>query len=114
MSESKPDTTSKMVVVPPTDGSEHSSTHDANNRLVNLYTSIKSIPDTEHVNLLRIISKYARETVNENSNGCFVNLSVLDERCITELTSYICFIHAKNAAIGNIEKRMGDIESSFF
>ena len=82
--------------------------------LYELYTAIRSVPETEHVNLLRIISNHSQSPINENSNGCFVNLSVLDDTCITELVEYIKFIRVKNTAIGNIEKRMGDIETTYF
>ena len=82
--------------------------------LFDLYTAISSIPDTEHVNLLRIISNHGQSPSNENTNGCFINLSVLDEQCITELVAYIKFVQVKNTAIGNMEKRMGDIETTFF
>ena len=82
--------------------------------LYDLYTAIRSMPVTEHVNLLRIISNHGQSSINENNNGCFINLSVLDEPCITELVAYIKFVQVKNTAIGNMEKRMGDIETKFF
>jgi hypothetical protein len=82
--------------------------------LYELYMTLQSVPETEHVNLLRIISNHGQSPINENSNGCFVNLSVLDDTCIMELVEYVKFIRVKNTAIGNIEKRMGDIETTYF
>lgn len=87
---------------------------DKRTRLYDLYTAIRAIPDAEHVNLLRIVSNHDHAPINENNNGCFINLSVLDDQCIAELTAYIQFIRVKNTAIGNMEKRMGDIETNFF
>lgn len=85
-----------------------------NARLATLYNSIKCTPEAEHIHLLRIIVRHARESVNENSNGCFVNLTILGEQCISELDSYVRFICVKNAAVGNMEKRVGEIASSYF
>ena len=90
------------------------STQEKHVILYDLYTEIQSVPDTEHVNLLRIISNYNQSPINENNNGCFVNLSVLDDQCIRDLVAYIKFIRVKNTAIGNIEKRIGDIETTYF
>jgi len=97
------------------DISSHTATSpDKRTMLYDLYTAIRSIPDTEHVNLLRIISNHGQAPINENNNGCFINLSVLGEQCIVELAAYIQFVQVKNTAIGNMEKRMGDIETTFF
>ena len=87
---------------------------ESNAKLVALYNTIKGIPDIEHIHLLRIIVRHARESVNENSNGCFVNITILSEQCISELDSYVRFIHAKDTAVGNMEKRVGEIASSYF
>jgi hypothetical protein len=102
----------RMSDVHQTDESSVHSNHNA--KLVSLYTTMKRIPDIEHVHLLRIIVRHARESVNENNNGCFVNLTILSEQCISELDSYVKFIHTKNTAVGNMERRVGEIASSYF
>ena len=102
----------RMSDVQQTNDSSGSTRHGA--KLIPLYNAIKCIPETEHVHLLRIIVRHARESVNENNNGCFVNLTILSDQCISELDSYVKFIHTKNTAVCNMEKRLGEIASSYF
>jgi hypothetical protein len=52
--------------------------------------------------------------VSENSNGCFINLTELEESEVLQIQEYILFVNAQDAKLTNIETTKRNIELEFF
>ena len=52
--------------------------------------------------------------ISENSNGCFINLTELQDSTIKKLQEYIEFINLQNIKLSDIETTKKDIETNFF
>ena len=91
-------------------------THSQSNceTLFRIQSFVNTLSTEFHIDILRIIHKYASESINENNNGCFINISVLSDECISDILKYINFSTSRDDTITRIEKKMGKLESDFF
>jgi len=83
-------------------------------RLYYIQQSIQKLGTGDHVNVLRIVSGHSTDSVNENSNGSFINLSILPRPCIDEIHKYLKFVSEKERDISVMEARVETIENRFF
>ena len=82
--------------------------------LYKIQSFISTLSPELHIEVLRIIHANASDSINENSNGCFINISTLSPKCISEIWDYINFSKSRDDAIHRIEKKIGKLESDFF
>jgi len=66
------------------------------------------------IEILRILSKFAEVSTNENNNGTFVNLTELSSDIIKELDKYADYVDEQQKLLKKIEKEKEQIEQTFF
>tara|TARA_B100000902_G_C27205117_1_gene861192 strand:+ start:168 stop:464 length:297 start_codon:yes stop_codon:yes gene_type:complete len=82
--------------------------------LKNLKNTIENMTKYNQIEILRILSKNKNVTINENSNGSFINLTELDEDTINTLNKYISYVNDQENALDIIENEKDRLENIFF
>lgn len=81
--------------------------------LENLKKSIESLNEIHHKKILQIIIDN-NITISENSNGCFVNLTDIDDEIIDKIQDYLKFISEQTNDLNEIEEKKKEIRENFF
>ena len=81
--------------------------------LENLKKSIESLNEIHHKKILQIIVDN-NITISENSNGCFVNLTDIDDEIIDKIQDYLKFISEQTNDLNEIEEKKKEIRENFF
>ena len=76
--------------------------------LENLKKSIESLNEIHHKKILQIIIDN-NITISENSNGCFVNLTDIDDEIIDKIQDYLKFISEQTNDLNEIEEKKKEI-----
>jgi hypothetical protein len=75
---------------------------------------IERMEKYHQIEILRILSKFAEVSTNENNNGTFVNLTELSGDIIKELDKYADYVDEQQKLLKKIEKEKEQIEQTFF
>ena len=75
---------------------------------------IERMEKYHQIEILRILSKFAEVSTNENNNGTFVNLTELSEDIIKELNKYADYVDEQQKLLKKIEKEKEKIEQTFY
>ena len=81
--------------------------------LVAIKDKIESLPRSYHVEIARILSDN-NAVVNENQNGIFVNLSLIDPSIIEKLVQYVAYIDLQECQLSVDETSKGGLKEHFF
>lgn len=79
--------------------------------LQNLCDEIEKLSSAEHIEILRIL-KNAKINLSENSNGCFVDMNLMDEATIQSIRKYIDFFNQKETELNEQEKQKNSLIDS--
>ena len=82
-------------------------------RLQNIKELIEDMDKCHQIEILKIFINNST-VVSENTNGTFVNLSLLDENILILLENYIKFVNKQDNQLLNIENEKADIKKEFF
>lgn len=64
--------------------------------LQEISSSVEKMSKKEHIEILRIIKEYQSDiAISENSNGCFINMSSIDDYVIDKIRHYIKYCQKK-------------------
>jgi hypothetical protein len=64
--------------------------------LQDISSSVEKMSKKEHIEILRIIKEYQSDiAISENSNGCFINMSSIDNYVIDKIQHYIKYCQKK-------------------
>ncbi len=66
-----------------------------------------------HIEILRILIKN-KVTINENSNGIFVNLSNINKNTITEIQNYLVYINEQEKTLNMLEDIKEEYKNNYF
>jgi len=81
--------------------------------LTTLRQSIENLEKFHHIEILRILKKY-NVNFTENRNGIFVNMIILEDNVINELTEYIKYVKAQETQLKQIEIKKKKFKDTFF
>ena len=81
--------------------------------LVAIKDKIETLKRNYHVEIARILHDN-NAAVNENQNGIFVNLSLLDPSIITKIVQYVAYIDLQESQLNVDETSKGEFKESFF
>lgn len=81
--------------------------------LENLKKSIESLNEIHHKKILQIIIDN-NISISENSNGCFVNLTDIEDEIIDKIQDYLKFISEQTNDLNEIEEKKKEIRENFF
>jgi hypothetical protein len=75
---------------------------------------IESMPKFNQVEILRILSKDAAVTLNENKYGTFINLTELSQELIENMKNYINYVNTQEYHLNYLEKQKEEFKSIYF
>jgi len=83
------------------------------NKLKSLKENIEGLTQYHQSEILRIFCNN-KVDINENKNGVFINLSLVDESIIKELENYLSYVNTQESQLNELEKEKQKIVKSFF
>lgn len=83
------------------------------NSIINLRDNIE---DMEHIHQLRILEIINKETKDytENSNGIFINMTLLSKKTIEEIKNYIEYVTLQQLQLDKIENDKASLKKTFY
>merc|ERR1712166_339927 len=82
----------------------------SNKELKDLVFTIDKLSKNEHIEIYKILKKYYKQ-FTENSNGIFINLSLLDNNIINDLLKFVNFRIGSNQYLNKLEENRKKNES---
>jgi hypothetical protein len=79
-----------------------------------LKETIEELPKFNQVEILRILKKDPDIRINENKNGIFVNLSLVNEERIKDIRNYVDYVNKQTKTLDEIENTACNISSTYF
>jgi hypothetical protein len=94
------------------------STNDINNFSISelnyVRDSIENMNKFNQVEVLRILTKHKKVTINENKYGIHINLSELSKEIIDEMNIYINYVKTQEITLNSIEQQKEDYKNTYF
>ena len=81
--------------------------------LVAIKDKIEALPRSYHLEIARLLVDH-KAPINENQNGIFVNLSLLDSALLEKIVQYIAYIELQECQLSVDETSKGGLKSNFF
>jgi len=81
--------------------------------LKNIKNRIEQLQENRHTEILDIFNKH-KVSYTENSNGSFVNLSLISTDCYNDLNDYINYINKQENELKEQEDLKADYKSKYF
>ncbi len=72
-------------------------------KLESINNKIEKLNKKQHIEILRIITKYDKIQISENKNGTFINMNELTELAIEKIMEYLKYIETKEKELSDIE-----------
>jgi predicted ATP-binding protein involved in virulence len=79
-----------------------------------LKLKIEQLNKQHHIEILKILKKNSAVTLNENKSGVYVNLTLLPEQSITDISNYVNYIEEQEATLSSLETQKLDFKNTFF
>ena len=84
------------------------------NDLILLKEKIEKLNKFHQIEITRILNNRDNVTLNENKNGIFINLSVIDQDIIEEIKEYLEYVNILQSDFNSIEKQKNLLSNKFF
>lgn len=84
------------------------------NELILLKEKIEKLNKFHQIEITRILNNHDNVTLNENKNGIFINLSVIDQNIIEEIKEYLEYVNILQSDFNSIEKQKNLLSNKFF
>ena len=81
--------------------------------VLELKKKIENLDEIHHKKILEIFLNNNIH-VSENRNGCFINISNLDNAIINKLNNYINYIDAQEEDLNDIEQKKKELSKDYF
>ena len=75
----------------------------SNKELKDLVISINKLSKNEHIEIYKLLKNFSKQ-FTENSNGIFINLSILDDNIIKDLIKFVSFRIGSNNYLNKLEE----------
>ena len=75
---------------------------------------VESMPKFNQIEVLRILSKYNKITLNENKYGVLVNMTDFEDEVIEKLKSYISYVNTQESNLNEIEVQKENFKNIYF
>ena len=82
--------------------------------LEQLKTKIEKLNKQHHIEVLKLLKKNNNVTLNENKSGVYVNLTILPDEAIADISDYVEYIEAQEATLSSVETQKLDFKNTFF
>lgn len=91
-----------------------SNTFDKYNMIKEIKNKVENMSKYHQIEILRILKQYNQVTINENKNGCFINLTEISDTIIEELLKYSEYVEEQQRDLKEIETEKEILENKFF
>tara|TARA_B100000674_G_C37629327_1_gene818044 strand:+ start:337 stop:621 length:285 start_codon:yes stop_codon:yes gene_type:complete len=81
--------------------------------LTSLRDNIENMEKIHQVHILKIFKKYNVE-YTENTNGIFINMSILKDEAIAEIKSYIEYVKLQQKQLEKVEAEKESYKKEFY
>ena len=76
---------------------------------------IDTLDKEHHIQILKIIKNSSiSNTLSENKNGVFVNLSVLQREIVESIKNYLDYLNQQENLLIDLETKKEDVKNAFF
>ncbi len=75
---------------------------------------IESMPKFNQIEVLRILSKYNKITLNENKYGVLVNMTDFEDEVIEKLKNYISYVNTQESNLNEVEVQKENFKNIYF
>jgi hypothetical protein len=75
---------------------------------------IESMPKFNQIEVLRILSKYNKITLNENKYGVLVNMTDFEDEVVEKLKSYISYVNTQESNLNEVEVQKEKFKNIYF
>jgi len=75
---------------------------------------IESMPKFNQIEVLRILSKDNKITLNENKYGVLVNMTDFEDEVIEKLKSYISYVNTQESNLNEVEVQKENFKNIYF
>ena len=82
--------------------------------LIDLKDKIESMSKCHQIEILRILKKQNKVSINENNNGTFINLTELTGEIILKLCNYVKYVEEQQSDLLIVEQEKNRLENTFF
>lgn len=82
--------------------------------LQSLKETIEELPKFNQIEILKILNKSEEVTINENKNGIFINLSLIDDKIIRDIRQYVEYVNKQTKALEAIDTETTNISNAYF
>tara|TARA_B100000900_G_C20571864_1_gene713563 strand:- start:1773 stop:2033 length:261 start_codon:yes stop_codon:yes gene_type:complete len=82
--------------------------------LQSLKEIIEELPKFNQIEILKILNKSEEVTINENKNGIFINLSLIDDSIIKDIRQYVEYVNKQTKALEAIDTETTNLSNAFF
>lgn len=82
--------------------------------LILLKEKIESLNKFHQVEITKILKNHNDVTLNENKNGIFVNLSIIDNEVINEIYEYLEYVNILQKDFNTVEDKKNLLTNKFF
>lgn len=82
--------------------------------LILLKEKIESLNKFHQIEITKILKNNKDVTLNENKNGIFVNLSIIDNEVISEIREYLEYVNILQKDFNTVEDKKNLLTNNFF
>jgi hypothetical protein len=79
-----------------------------------LKEKIENLSQFHQIEILKILKKDDTCTLNENTNGVFINLTNVGADVVTKLTNYLNYVNEQELELNEIEQQKSSLSNTFF
>ena len=84
-----------------------------NSDLISIRDQVEKMEKIHQLHVLKIFKKHDIE-FTENSNGIFVNMTILSKDIIDEITSYISYVNLQQKQLNKVEEDKERYKKEFY
>ena len=82
--------------------------------LTTLKEKIETLSQFHQIEILKILKNNETCTLNENTNGVFINLTNVDTTVVAKLTNYLDYVKEQESQLNEIEQQKSSLSNTFF
>jgi proline dehydrogenase len=75
---------------------------------------IETLSQFHQIEILKILKNDETCTLNENTNGVFINLTNITTDVVTKLTNYLKYVNEQESQLNEIEQQKSSLSNTFF
>jgi len=82
--------------------------------LTTLKEKIETLSQFHQIEILKIIKNDETCTLNENTNGVFINLTNVSNEVVSKLTNYLDYVKEQESQLNEVEQQKSSLSNTFF